>query len=46
MTWEMTPLTADERAACFDAYCGCEVAEHDADALKKQFNRLKKDLLK
>jgi hypothetical protein len=41
---EQTPLTADERAACADAYCGCGKEEHDADALKKQYARLKREL--
>ena len=39
-----TPLTADERAACADAYCGCGRKIHDADALKKQYARLKREL--
>lgn len=43
MTWEKKPLTGDERAACFDEHCPCGI-QHSADALKKQFNRLKKDL--
>jgi hypothetical protein len=41
---EQTPLTADERAACADAYCGCGRETHDADALKKQYARLRREL--
>lgn len=37
------PLTAEERADCFDELCGCGQI-HDADALQKQYKRLKKDL--
>lgn len=38
-------LTADERAECFDRLCPCG-KEHDADALKKQYQRMKRDLEK
>ena len=42
MTWEIEPLTADERAECFDEYCPCQRRKgHDANALKKQHNRLR-----
>jgi hypothetical protein len=46
MVWEKKPLTAEERTSCLDEWCGCGSKEHDTEALKKQFNRLKKDLLK
>jgi hypothetical protein len=41
--FERQPLTGEERAACMDECCPCG-KEHDADALKKQWHRLKKDL--
>jgi len=37
------PLTAEERADCFDDLCACGNT-HNADALKKQYLRLKKEL--
>jgi hypothetical protein len=40
---ETDPLTADERAACFDECCACG-RSHAADALKRQYARLKRDL--
>ena len=40
--YEVEPLTAEERADCFDKYRACGKT-HDADALKKQYARLKKD---
>jgi hypothetical protein len=42
--FQQEPLTAQERADCADAYCGCGQTEHDVDALRKQYVRLKKDL--
>jgi hypothetical protein len=46
LAYEMNePLTAEERADCFDEYCPCGKT-HDGDALKKQYARLKKDLNK
>lgn len=45
LTYEIEPLTDEERAACFDEYCACGKT-HSADALKKQYSRLKKDLAK
>jgi hypothetical protein len=36
-------LTPEELEACFDEVCGCGKS-HDADALRKQFKRLKRDL--
>jgi len=41
---EASPLTATERADCVVAYCACG-GSHDAEALKKQYGRLKKQLL-
>jgi hypothetical protein len=35
-------LTSEELADCFDAVCPCNNHPHDADALKKQRNRLRK----
>jgi hypothetical protein len=43
ITYEGEPLTDEERAACFDEYCACGKT-HSADALRKQYSRLKKDL--
>jgi hypothetical protein len=43
LCFEIKPLTAEERAACVDAYCACGKI-HDADALKKQYMRLKREL--
>jgi hypothetical protein len=43
LCFEMEPLTAEERADCFDEYCACGIA-HDADALRKQYGRLRQDL--
>ena len=37
-------LTAEELAECFDEVCLCGKEIHDADALKKQRDRLKKTL--
>jgi hypothetical protein len=45
MAYEIEPLTAEERADCFDAYCACG-GPHDAEALRKMHNRLKEDLLR
>jgi hypothetical protein len=46
MALQIEPLTADERAACFEAYCPCGRRKgHDADALKKQDARLRKKLI-
>jgi hypothetical protein len=42
--FERQPLTPQERADCADAYCGCELVEHDMDALRKQYGRLSKEL--
>ena len=41
--FETTRLTSDELAECADRHCGCGKS-HDADALKKQYARLKRDL--
>jgi hypothetical protein len=43
LCFELKPLTAEERADCADAYCACKKI-HDADALKKQFGRLRREL--
>jgi len=43
LCYEIKPLTAEERAECMDHYCSCGKT-HDADALKKQWARLKKEL--
>jgi len=43
LCFEIKPLTAEERATCVDAYCACGKI-HDADALKKQYRRLKREL--
>jgi len=43
LCFEMTPLTEEERADCVEDYCACGKS-HDADALDKQFRRLKKQL--
>jgi len=42
--FEQQALTAEERANCADEYCGCEQVEHDVDALRKQYARLKREL--
>jgi hypothetical protein len=42
--FEIKSLTAEERAACMDAYCACGKT-HDADAIKKQYQRLKRALV-
>jgi hypothetical protein len=42
--FERSPLTADERAECMNAYCACGKEDHEADALKKQYYRLKREL--
>lgn len=44
LCYEIKPLTAEERADCADAYCACGET-HDPDALKKQFARLKLELM-
>ncbi len=43
LCYEIKPLTAEERAECVDRYCACGKT-HDADALKKQSARLKREL--
>jgi hypothetical protein len=43
LCFEIKSLTAEERATCMDAYCACGKI-HDADALKKQYRRLKREL--
>jgi hypothetical protein len=43
LCYKLKPLTAEERAACVDYYCACGKT-HDADALKRQAARLKKEL--
>jgi hypothetical protein len=43
LCYEIRPLTAEERAQCVDDYCACGKT-HDADALKRQAARLKKEL--
>jgi hypothetical protein len=42
--YQQQPLTPQERADCADEYCGCGQTEHDVEALRKQFVRLRKDL--
>jgi hypothetical protein len=42
--FQQQPLTVEERADCADVYCGCGQTEHDPEALRKQYNRLMKDL--
>lgn len=45
IAWQIEPLTADERAACFEEYCPCGRRKgHAADALKKQNARLRRKL--
>jgi len=43
LCYEIEPLTSEERAECVDCYCACEKT-HDADALKRQAARLKREL--
>lgn len=43
LCFEVSPLTEEERADCADDFCACGKS-HDADALDKQFRRLKKQL--
>jgi len=43
LCFEVEPLTAEERAECVDHYCACGET-HDADALKKQYARLRREL--
>ena len=40
---EASPLTAEERADCMDEFCACG-GPHDADAVRKQYKRLRKQL--
>ena len=40
---EDAPLTSEERADCMDAFCACG-QPHDADAVRKQYKRLRKQL--
>lgn len=42
--FQQQPLTPQERADCADIYCGCELREHDVDALRKQYTRLLREL--
>jgi hypothetical protein len=43
LCYEVKEMTGEQRAECADDYCACGKV-HDADALGKQFRRLKKQL--
>jgi hypothetical protein len=44
--FEKERLTSEELAECFDVYCACGTASHEADNLRKMRNRLEADLRK
>ena len=44
MSYEKEPLSSEELADCFDAYCACGRESHDAAALRKMRRRLEANL--